>query len=132
MSRIGIYTTTENELGAIGDAAQRVESELVVRSESDLDGIEAVDSFIEEIVGKGGGGEKAAAAVFWLHGAEDSMPGYEHAVSRLRDVGVPLIVKATGDAFAFEDTSVSDADRETAYEYLDRGGSANIANLVRF
>lgn len=132
MSRIGIYTATENELGAIGQAAKQVKSDLIVRSESDLDGIEEVDSFIDEIVGKGETSEKAAAAVFWLHGAEDSMPGYEHAVSCLEEASVPLIVKATGDAFAFEDTSVSEAERERAYEYLDRGGTANVANLVRF
>jgi len=43
MTRIGIYTATENELGSIGQAADRLDDiELVVRSESDLDDEAAV------------------------------------------------------------------------------------------
>ncbi|WP_336363554.1 cobaltochelatase subunit CobN [Halalkalicoccus salilacus] len=135
MPRIAIYTATENELGAVQRAAEEVESDLTVRSEGDLDDLEDTDAFVDEIVGQQGTeGEAgpATAAVFWLHGAEDSMPGYEHAVERVREAGIPLIVKATGDAFAFEDTNVAADDRETVYEYLDRGGTANLANLVRY
>jgi cobaltochelatase CobN len=135
MPRIAIYTATENELGAIQRAAGEVEGDLVVRSEGDLDGLEETAAFVDEVVGQEGqDGEEgpADAAVFWLHGAEDSMPGYEHAVERVREAGVPLVVKATGDAFAFEDTSVSTGERERVYEYLDRGGTANVANLVRY
>lgn len=135
MPRIAIYTATENELGAIQRAAEEIESDLTVRSESDLDELEDTDGFVDEIIGQQGTeneAEPAAAAVFWLHGAEDSMPGYEHAVERVREAGIPLVVKATGDAFAFEDTSVSEGNRETVYEYLERGGTANVANLVRF
>ncbi|MFC6718591.1 cobaltochelatase subunit CobN [Natrialbaceae archaeon GCM10025810] len=128
MTRIGIYTATENELGSIGRAAERLESEgvdLVVRSESDLDDEAAVEEFVEEL-------REAAAAVFWLHGAEDSMPGYDYATGALEEAGVPLIVKATGDAFAFEDTTVSEEHRDLAYEYLEKGGTINVENLCRF
>jgi cobaltochelatase CobN len=125
MPTIGLYTATENELGAVQRAASGIDCELAVRSESDLDDQAAVDEFIDEI-------EDATAAIFWLHGAEDSMPGYDHAVSRLAEAGVPLVVKSTGDAYAIEDTSVESADRELVYEYLEKGGTSNVANCLRF
>ncbi|MFC6824920.1 cobaltochelatase subunit CobN [Halopelagius fulvigenes] len=125
MSTIGLYTATENELGAVQRAAARTDANLVVRSESDFDGQADVDAFLDEI-------EDATAAIFWLHGAEESMPGYDHAVGRLEDAGVPLVVKSTGDAYALEDTSVAASDRDRVYEYLARGGTSNVANCVRF
>ncbi|RDI70269.1 cobaltochelatase subunit CobN [Halopelagius longus] len=125
MSTIGLYTATENELGAVQRAAERTDANLVVRSESDFDGQADVDAFLDEI-------EDATAAIFWLHGAEESMPGYDHAVGRLEDAGVPLVVKSTGDAYALEDTSVAAADRDRVYEYLEKGGTSNVANCVRF
>ncbi|RYJ14162.1 cobaltochelatase subunit CobN [Halogeometricum borinquense] len=126
MPTIGLYTATENELGAVQQAAQRLDGiDLVVRSSGDLDEVTDVDAFIDEV-------ESATAVVLWLHGDEDSMPGYDHAVERLSEAGVPLVVKSTGDAFALRDTSVSDADRERAVEYLERGGVVNIENLCRF
>ncbi|QLG47521.1 cobaltochelatase subunit CobN [Natrinema halophilum] len=126
MTRIGIYTATENELGSIGRAAERLEDvELVVRSESDLEDEADVEEFVDALT-------DATAAIFWLHGAEDSMPGYEYATAALEEAGVPLIVKATGDAFAIEDTTVSTAHRDEVYDYLDRGGTINTANLCRF
>jgi len=126
MPTIGLYTATENELGAVQQAAGRLDGiDLVVRSESDLDDETDVDAFVDEV-------ESATAVVFWLHGAEDSMPGYDHAVDRLAEAGVPLVVKSTGDAFAFEDTSVADADRDRVYDYLDSGGVVNIANCCRY
>ena len=125
MPQLGLYTATENELGAVQRAAGQLETDLVVRSESDLDDEPAVDAFIEELT-------DATAVIFWLHGAEDSMPGYERAVERLREAGVPLVVKATDDAFAYEDTSVPDNDRETVYDYLEKGGASNVANCLRF
>jgi len=128
MTTIALYTATENELGGIQRAAERLDAiDLAVRSESDLADGTDVDEFVDEIAA-----EDATAAVFWLHGAEDSMPGYDHAVERLRDAGVPLVVKSTGDAFAFEDTSVADADRDRACDYLEKGGAVNVANLCRF
>ncbi|WP_265111230.1 cobaltochelatase subunit CobN [Halosolutus halophilus] len=126
MARIGIYTATANELGSIGRAAERLEDvELVVRSESDLDDEAAIEEFVEELT-------DAAAAIFWLHGAEDSMPGYDYATGALAEAGVPLIVKSTGDAFAVEDTTVSAAHRDRVYEYLERGGTINVENCCRF
>ncbi|WP_121742348.1 cobaltochelatase subunit CobN [Natronorubrum halophilum] len=126
MTRIGIYTATENELGSIGRAAERLaDVELVVRSESDLDDEADIEEFVEELT-------DAAAAIFWLHGAEDSMPGYDYATGALSEAGVPLIVKATGDAFAFEDTTVSEGYRDLVYDYLEKGGTINVANLCRF
>ncbi|WP_058828559.1 cobaltochelatase subunit CobN [Haloferax sp. Q22] len=123
---IGLYTATENELGAVQRAARRLDGiDLVVRSASDLDDVTDADAFVDEL-------ESATAAVFWLHGAEDSMPGYDHAVERLEAAGVPLVVKATGDAFARRDTTVADADRGRVCEYLDRGGAVNVENLCRF
>ncbi|WP_135366547.1 cobaltochelatase subunit CobN [Halosimplex halophilum] len=125
MPTIGLYTATENELGAVQRAAGECEAEVVARSESDLsDGTDA-EAFVDEI-------DDAAAAVLWLHGAEESMPGYDHAVERLREAGVPLVVKSTGDAYAVEDTSVDAAVRDRVYEYLDRGGTSNVANCLRF
>ncbi|NHN41678.1 cobaltochelatase subunit CobN [Halorubellus sp. JP-L1] len=125
MPQIGLYTATENELGAVQRAAGRVDTDLVARSESDLDGQDDVADFLDEL-------EDATAVVLWLHGAEDSMPGYEHVVETLRDAGVPLVVKSTGDAYAHEDTTVDAETRETVYEYLERGGTANVANCLRF
>ncbi|MFB6127341.1 MAG: cobaltochelatase subunit CobN [Halolamina sp.] len=125
MPTVALYTATENELGAVQAAAEEIAADLVVRSESDLSDPADVEAFLDEAV-------EATAAVFWLHGAEDSMPGYEGAVDRLRAAGVPLMVKSTGDAYAVEDTSVDAAVRETAYDYLDRGGAANVANLLRY
>src|SRR6056297_1735391 len=125
MPQLGLYTATENELGAVQRAAGQLDADLVVRSESDLDDEPAVDSFIEELT-------DATAVLLWLHGAEDSMPGYERAVERLREAGVPLIVKATGDAFAYEDTSVPASARETVYDYLEKGGASNVGNCLRF
>ncbi|MFA1611599.1 cobaltochelatase subunit CobN [Halobellus rubicundus] len=122
---IGLYLATENELGAVQRAAERTDVEWIVRSESDLDDGTDVDAFLDEI-------EDATAAIFWLHGAEESMPGYDRAVSRLDDAGVPLVVKSTGDAYAVEDTSVPASDRERVYEYLERGGTSNMANCARF
>jgi cobaltochelatase CobN len=43
-----------------------------------------------------------------------------------------VVVKATGDAFALEDTTVPGSVRETVREYLEKGGSANLANAVRY
>ena len=125
MPTIGLYTATENELGAVGRAADRVETDVIARSEGDLDGPDDVDDFLDAVGG-------ATAVVLWLHGGRDSMPGYEHAVERLREAGVPLVVVATGDAFAAEDTSVAAGDRERVVEYLDRGGTANLANCLRY
>ncbi|MFB6091700.1 MAG: cobaltochelatase subunit CobN [Haloquadratum sp.] len=126
MPTIGLYTATENELGAVQQAAGRLDGiDLAVRSESDFDDETDVDAFVDEV-------ESASAVVLWLHGAEESMPGYDHAVDRLTEAGVPLIVKSTGDAFAFEDTTVGERDRERAYDYLDAGGAVNLANLCRF
>jgi len=126
MTRIGLYTATENELGSVQRAAGRLDGiDLVVRSEGDLDEQTDVEAFVEDC-------EDAAAVILWLHGGEDSMPGYEYAVDRLRELGVPLIVKATGDAFALEDNSVADADRERIYEYLERGGTINVEHCCRF
>jgi len=125
MPTIGLYTATENELGAVQQAAARTDVDLVVRSESDFDDQTDVDPFLDEL-------EDAAAAIFWLHGAEESMPGYDHAVSRLEESGVPLVVKSTGDAYALEDTSVTATDRDRVYEYLKKGGTSNVANCVRF
>jgi len=125
MQTLGLYTATENELGAVQRAADEVDADLVARSESDLDDDPAVEQFVEEL-------EDTTAAVLWLHGAEDSMPGYERAVERLREAGVPLVVKATGDAFAYEDTSVPDDHRERVYEYLEKGGASNVANCLRY
>jgi cobaltochelatase CobN len=125
MPTIGLYTATENELGAVGRAAERVEADVVARSESDLDGPDDVDAFLEELAG-------ATAVVFWLHGAEESMPGYERAVERLERTGVPLVVKSTGDAYAVEDTTVPTGERERVLEYLERGGASNVENCVRF
>ncbi|MEF8856094.1 MAG: cobaltochelatase subunit CobN, partial [Haloplanus sp.] len=125
MPTIGLYTATENELGAVQRAAARTDVDLVVRSESDLEDRGDLDTFLDEL-------EDAAAAMFWLHGAEESMPGYDHAVGRLDEVGVPLVVRSTGDAYALEDTSVPAADRDRVYDYLERGGTSNVANCVRF
>lgn len=125
MTVLALYTATENELGAVQVAAGRVDVDLVARSESDLDDETAVEAFLDTAA-------DADAAVFWLHGAEDSMPGYDRATARLADAGVPLVVKSTGDAYAVEDTTVAAEDRDTVYEYLDRGGSANVANCLRF
>ena len=126
MTRIGLYTATENELGSVQRAASRLDGiDLVVRSEGDLDDQTDVEAFVDDC-------EDAAAVVLWLHGGEDSMPGYEYAVDRLRELGVPLIVKGTGDAFAFEDTSVVDTDRDHIYEYLERGGTINVEHCCRF
>jgi len=126
MTRIGLYAATENELGSVQRAAGRLDGiDLVVRSESDLDEQTDVEAFVDDC-------EDAAAVCFWLHGGEDSMPGYAYAVERLRELGVPLIVKATGDAFALQDTSVADSDRDLVCEYLERGGTINIENCCRF
>ena len=125
MPTIGLYTATENELGALQRAAEDVDIELLVRSESDFDGQDDVEAFLDEL-------SDATAAVFWLHGAEGSMPGYEHAVERLAEAGVPLVVKSTGDGYAIEDSSVVTEDREQVYAYLDKGGTTNVANCLRF
>jgi cobaltochelatase CobN len=125
MPTIGLYTATENELGAVQRAATDVDIDLDARSEGDLDDETDVEAFVDDL-------EDATAVVFWLHGSENSMPGYERAVERLRAAGVPLVVKSTGDAYAFEDTTLPEEDRDMVYEYLDRGGAANIANCLRF
>ena len=126
MTRIGLYTATENELGSVQRAAGRLDGiDLVVRSESDLDDQADVADFVDACA-------DAAAVVLWLHGGEDSMPGYEYAVDRLREAGIPLIVKATGDAFALEDSSVAGSDRDLVDDYLDRGGTINLEHCCRF
>ncbi|MFC6614801.1 cobaltochelatase subunit CobN [Halopenitus salinus] len=125
MPTIGIYTATENELGSIGRAAEEVDADLLVRSASDLDDETDAAAFVDELT-------DATAVICWLHGSEGSMPGYESAVDRLREAGVPLVVKSTGDAYAMEDTTVDSAARERVYEYLDRGGTVNVANCLRF
>ena len=86
MPRIGLYTATENELGALARAAGEVETDLVVRSESDLDEPEAVEAFCEELA-------DCDVVVLWLHGGEDSMPGYDRVVDRCYEAGVPVVVK---------------------------------------
>ena len=125
MPTVGLYTATENELGALARAAGEVDADLVVRSESDLDEPESVEAFCEELT-------DCDVVVLWLHGAEDSMPGYDRAIDSCYEAGVPVVVKATGDAFAVEDTTVPSTVRETVSEYLERGGSANLANCVRY
>jgi cobaltochelatase CobN len=125
MPTIGLYTATENELGAVQRAAGEVDGELIARSESDLDDETAVEAFIGAV-------EEATAVVLWLHGSEESMPGYDRVVDRLDDAGVPLVVKSTGDAYAIEDTTVAPADRDAVYDYLDRGGTSNVANCLRY
>ncbi|WP_248898020.1 cobaltochelatase subunit CobN [Haloplanus halobius] len=125
MPTIGLYTATENELGAVQRAASDVDADLIARSESDLDDEAAIEAFVDAV-------EDATAVVLWLHGSEESMPGYDRVVDRLDAAGVPLVVKSTGDAYAVEDTTVSPDHRDKVYEYLDRGGASNVANCVRF
>ncbi|AFZ71381.1 cobaltochelatase subunit CobN [Natronobacterium gregoryi] len=126
MPTIGLYTATENELGAIQEAANRLEGiDLDVRSESDLEDETELETFLEAL-------ESTDVVVFWLHGGEDSMPGYGMATERLAEAGVPLVVKATGDAYALEDTTVAERDRERVYDYLERGGTVNVANCCRY
>ncbi|CCQ35258.1 ATP-dependent cobaltochelatase subunit CobN [Natronomonas moolapensis 8.8.11] len=125
MATVGLYTATENELGALARAAGEVDADLVARSESDLDEPEAVEAFCEELAG-------CDVVVLWLHGDQDSMPGYDRALDRCYEAGIPVVVKATGDAFAVEDTTVPGSVRETVSAYLERGGSANLANCVRY
>jgi cobaltochelatase CobN len=125
MPKIGLYTATENELGAVQRAATRIDADLIVRSESDLDDQSDVEAFLDELT-------DATVVILWLHGAEESMPGYDHAVSRLDAAGVPLVVKSTGDAYAVEDTSVPASDRDRVYEYLKKGGTTNVGNCIRF
>jgi len=86
-------------LGALARAAGEVDADLVVRSESDLDDPENVEAFCEELA-------DCDVVVLWLHGGEDSMPGYDRAIDSCYEAGVPVVVKATGDAFAVEDTTV--------------------------
>ncbi|ELZ11679.1 Cobaltochelatase [Halovivax asiaticus JCM 14624] len=126
-ARIGIYTATENELGAIQRAAERLgdDVDLVVRSASDLEDEAAVEAFVDEL-------RDAAATVFWLHGAEESMPGYDYAVGELANERVPLIVKSTGDGYAIEDTTVTADRRETVSNYLERGGTVNVEQCCRY
>jgi cobaltochelatase CobN len=125
MPTIGFYTATENELGAIGRAAGDVDADVIARSESDLDDEADVTAFLDAVA-------DATAVVLWLHGAEESMPGYDRVVDRLTEAGVPLVVKSTGDAYAVEDTTVAADHRDQVYEYLERGGTANVANCLRF
>ncbi|EMA53220.1 MULTISPECIES: cobaltochelatase subunit CobN [Halococcus] len=125
MPTVGLYTATENELGAVQRAAAQVETDLVVRSESDLDDPTDVEAFVDELT-------DATAVVLWLHGGEDSMPGYDRAIERLDAADVPLVVKSTGDAYAVEDTTVAAENRDRIYEYLDRGGTSNVANCIRY
>jgi cobaltochelatase CobN len=125
MPTVGLYTATENELGAVQRAAAQVDADLVVRSESDLDDPADVEAFVDDLT-------DATAVVLWLHGGEDSMPGYDRAIERLDAADVPLVVKSTGDAYAVEDTTVAAANRDRVYEYLDRGGTTNVANCVRY
>ncbi len=126
MPTIGLYTATENELGALQEAATRLEGiDLAVRSESDLEDETTLEAYLETL-------ESVDAAVLWLHGAEDSMPGYDLVTDRLEEAGVPLVVKATGDAYALEDTTVSADDRERVYEYLERGGVVNLEHCSRY
>ena len=125
MPTVGFYTATENELGALARAAGEVDADLVVRSESDLDDPEDVEAFCEELA-------DCDVVVLWLHGGEDSMPGYDRAIDSCYEAGVPVVVKATGDAFAVEDTTVPGGVRDTVSEYLEKGGSANLANCLRY
>ena len=125
MSTIGLYTATKNELDTVQYAASNVDADLVVRSGSDLADGADVDAFINDL-------NDAIAVVFWLHGAKESMPGYSHAVTRLNDAGVPLIVKSTDDVNGVEETTVPTEIRDQVYDYLDRGGTSNVANCLRF
>ena len=127
MTTLGLYTATENELGSVAAAAGETDVDLLARSKSDFDDPADVDGFLSAVVEA-----DAAAVVLWLHGGTDSMPGYERATARLREAGVPVVVKATGDAFAAEDTTADEAVASRAREYLERGGTANLANLLRY
>jgi len=127
MTTLGLYTATENELGSVAAAAAETDVDLVARSKGDLDDPTDVDAFLSELAEA-----DAAAVVLWLHGGTDSMPGYERAVERLREAGTPVVVKATGDAFADEDTTADDEVTGRVREYLERGGAANLANLLRY
>ncbi|PSQ06837.1 cobaltochelatase subunit CobN [Halobacteriales archaeon QS_6_71_20] len=127
MTTLGLYTATENELGSVAAAAAETDVDLIARSKGDLDDPADVDAFCEELEAA-----DAAAVVLWLHGGTDSMPGYERAVERFREGGTPLVVEATGDAFADEDATADPAVLARAREYLDRGGTANLANLLRY
>jgi len=102
MPTIALYTATENELGAVQRAAERVSADLVVRSESDLDDEPDVEAFVEAAA-------DATAVVFWLHGAEDSMPGYDRAVDRLREAG--CVYEKNGAVFLATTEVGDDKDR---------------------
>ena len=160
MTTIGLYTATENELGAVGEAADRLAAgengetsekeesiRLSVRSKSDLREEADVSAFLAEL-------ESVDAAVFWLHGGPESMPGYDRAVERLTREGVPLVVVSTDGGTgshssdsdgsggsvdsagsggpAVDDATVADADRERVAAYLERGGVVNVENCCRY
>ncbi|WP_259536476.1 cobaltochelatase subunit CobN [Halalkaliarchaeum sp. AArc-CO] len=141
VTTIGLYTATENELGAVGEAADRLAAgghgeiredtasiRLSVRSKGDLREETDISAFLAEL-------ESVDAAVFWLHGGPESMPGYDRAVERLTRAGVPLVVVSTGggtDTESVGDATVADADRERVAAYLERGGVVNVENCCRY
>ncbi|GAA0204019.1 cobaltochelatase subunit CobN [Halobacterium noricense] len=127
MTTIGLYTATENELGAVATAVDETAVSLAARSKSDLSDPTDVDAFCDDLEAA-----DAAAVVLWLHGGVDSMPGYERALDRLGDAGIPVVVHSTGDAFAAEDTTADPRTAGRVREYLERGGAANAANLLRY
>ncbi|SHH00703.1 cobaltochelatase subunit CobN [Halobaculum gomorrense] len=127
MTTIGLYTATENELGAVATAVEETAVSLEARSKSDLSDPTEVDAFCDALEEA-----DAAAAVLWLHGGTDSMPGYERTVERLDELGIPTVVHSTGDAFAAEDTTADATVADRVRDYLEHGGAANAANLLRY
>ncbi|MEZ3117440.1 cobaltochelatase subunit CobN [Halobaculum sp. MBLA0147] len=123
MHEIALYTATENELGALAAAAERIETADVTAASGDLEPDE-VAAFRETA-------QDATAVVLWFHGDTEGVPGYDGLVADLREAGVPTVVHSTGDAFAAEDTTTDAAVRERVVSYLERGGTANLANLLR-
>ena len=49
MTELGLYTATENELGALGRAAGEVDAAVSARSESDLDDPTDAAAWVEEL-----------------------------------------------------------------------------------
>ncbi|AUX10812.1 cobaltochelatase CobN [Halalkaliarchaeum desulfuricum] len=131
MATIGLYTATENELGAIGEAADRLARDpgesirLEVRSKDDLGDETDVAAFLDRL-------EAVDVAVLWLHGGPESMPGYDRTVERLIHAGVPLITMSTGDGPDVRDSTVVEGDRERVAAYLERGGVVNVENCCRY
>ncbi len=133
MLKVAFFTAVESDLIPLTEAVKRIRSEkgqileVQARSRRDLEEAAQWAEFKEFAV-------QANAAIFHLHGGEESCPGFADIMESLQGkVKVHIQPSSAEDIPAVKEyTSVSPAQQEQITAYMRNSGTGNFYNLLLF